>query len=401
MSLTRALPKQTAMADRFEFVEPLLQLGLDIYAKNDGGHPAYATHAAWGTSDTAVHKLLLSQGIYDEVVDGADGIPYWAAWCMMRNADVFDFFVKNFFPRFYQMCLCHRMRILLAHYSCTSVPMAIGRIFHPDGHFCRGDLWFWLPSLKKTVFDILMDAYLSLRSQVLVIRMESQFPGCPCKRECPSSFGEHDLHEQVPEHSPSLANVARQWCEIRLIMRQAVTALDKSELSFPRLKSGRTPFLEMMAAFRWQIRDFDDENSPPLTNVSRYRRWKYEIQEVVRDWLEDVRAGGKDLERYGMIEQALFFCHTASRQGRWSRETRRAGHRWTGFTTGRRPEDWKLLWEWDADVEEIAREFWASIEEPVLTVPGSWVDDDDACCTDDHAQYAPAFGAMRIGHCRR
>ena len=62
------------MNDRFEFVEPLLQMGLDLYAENDYGQPAYTAHGAWAITDPNIHELLLSHGVYHEMVGGDTGI---------------------------------------------------------------------------------------------------------------------------------------------------------------------------------------------------------------------------------------------------------------------------------------------------------------------------------------
>ncbi len=45
-----------------------------------------------------------------------------------------------------------------------------------------------------------------------------------------------------------------------------------------------------------------------------------------------------------------------------------------GFEYGAKPTDWSF--EWDLEVEEIAGEFWQAVENPVLQVPGAWVEED-------------------------
>lgn len=369
------------MTARFEFVEPLLRMGLDFYAENDSSHPAYAGSGAWTVTDNKVHDLLLSHGVYNEMVSGDGGISVWVGWCMMNNARVFEFFVQTFFPDFYGWCRGCRMYSLFSQPGWWFDPKSVARIFRPDGCFRRDDLREPLWLTGETVYYKLLDAYVAARYSIWYFRVLGQLK-CPCRPGCTSGFGKHDRCWSISGPDSWLARLWRRWCENRNAIREAVAAMDDNDLSLPRYtKRGRTSFLEAIDMQRRSTSHLEMQGDPSVE-----RRRRYETQASVRDWLEDVQAGGKDLEKYGRAEQAAFARNRAACQARWSLAgTRRAGYRLSGFTVGPRPEDWNLCWEWDADVEGLARDFWASVEEPIVAMPGSWVDDDNDSCSSEDA----------------
>ncbi len=361
---------QIAMHFRPDLVEPLLRLGLDFYAENQDGEAAYMVQRWLADGNETIPRLLLSKGIYDDVVDNK--MTWWTMSSMMGNARVFDLLVHRCFPRFYQCSLARRIQMLNGCYVRHLDPKAIGRIFHPDGRFRPGDLcWRPGPSLGKTIFERLLDVYLTMRFHIWTVRTKSR-TRCGCTDVCTAAFGKHD-----PGISPML-NVqilAHQWSKMRVIMREAVSVIDYDDFYDFRTTTGRTALLEGMAFFRRRMQGH--------TGPRQCRFWRHEIQEMVRDWVEDLEAVGQDLRVYGRMELAAFLDHTPSRQGRWFGGPRKAGYKWSGFTVGPRPEDWTLRWEWDPDVEGVVGEFWAHIEDPPLAVPGSWPEVDDDSDSDD------------------
>jgi hypothetical protein len=52
-----------------------------------------------------------------------------------------------------------------------------------------------------------------------------------------------------------------------------------------------------------------------------------------------------------------------------------------GFQYGPRPQNWSF--EWDLEIEECAGDFWERVENPIIHVPGAWIDDHDDDEDDD------------------
>jgi hypothetical protein len=95
-------------------------------------------------------------------------------------------------------------------------------------------------------------------------------------------------------------------------------------------------------------------------------------------------AADHDLKAYGETEAAAFGDQHAAHSLTWPPPSRQGhssardgGYKWGGFSYGPRLDDWDLIWAWDPAVEELAGSFWASVEEPVLAMPGAWIDEDD------------------------
>ena len=392
-SLTKAhLSTQLAIGYRHEFVEPLLRTGLDFHAEYQNGRPAYLATPIVSTYDDHIPRLLLSHGIYDEVVES---MTRWTAKRMMQNAHVFDLVVQRVFPDFYQWPLKHRMQVL-DHYRVLRLdPRTIGRIFHPDGRFRLDDLRRQAGSStgKTTVFERLLGAYFATRFMVCRIRLKWQ-PPCMCTDGCTAAFGKHDPGFSPMGPHPNV--YAHHWSQFRVTMREVVGTVDYSDLCAARTGTETTSLLGAMALFRRLMR-VSPSQWEGETSARRHRAWRWETQEMVRDWLEDLQLAGKDLEVYGGKELTAFLDHKPSRGGRWSFESKKAGYKWRGFTVGPRPEDWNLRWDWDPDVEGMVGDFWACIEDPPLAVPGSWPvvddddDDDDSCCSDDSSNEGYEF----------
>jgi len=351
------------MTYRFEFVEPLIRMGLDFSAEDRDGWPAYSLSPSVANNE-AVHQLMLSRNIYDQVA----GMTFWTATRMTQSAHIFDFFVANIFPEFYQWPLKGRIRMLYQAIWYLD-PKTIGLIFHPDGRFHLDDLRYQaVSSTGKTVFERLVDVYFAIRCEIGFARITARGTD-------EDVAGRFLYDERILEH---------QWSEIRVVIRETVATADYSDLCSVKADTGRTPLLEAMWLSRRQVRGCRI-GGHQAASPRRHRLWRQEIQEMVRDWLEDLQAAGKDLEVYGKEEVAAFRGHNPFRRARWSHGSKKAGYKWSGFMMGPRPEDCNLHWEWDPDVEGIAGEFWACIEDPPLPImPGSWVDDDDnSVCSDE------------------
>lgn len=104
------------------------------------------------------------------------------------------------------------------------------------------------------------------------------------------------------------------------------------------------------------------------------------VDKIVRVWLEALRQAGVDLNIYGQREYKLFAKEEVSRDFHFTTVMFRGGHynfsiRLIGFKYGPKPEDWKVYF--DERTDRFAGEFWELVENSLLQIPGSWVDDDD------------------------
>ncbi|KAK1854871.1 hypothetical protein CCHR01_02551 [Colletotrichum chrysophilum] len=98
---------------------------------------------------------------------------------------------------------------------------------------------------------------------------------------------------------------------------------------------------------------------------------------AVRFWATAVSLAGIDLLKYGRTEKKIYqergvvfnqrCCLIHHEKGLYTRLSI------IGITYGHRPEDWRVWWTWE--YEDFAGEFWQLIEEPPISVPGSWVED--------------------------
>lgn len=342
---------------RSEFLEPLLQLGLDFRMGDEPPLQACFLDGSQGSEahEVAVHRLLLSHGVYDETA-------VWTADLvklrMMRNAQVFDWFVANRFPDFYQwplkrrLAMFHSPGVLALHHQVAS------RIFRPQGGFHPGDLHHRIPSTGQTILERITEEYFWLRFYIALF----------------------------PETRKLTFKIGYWMKQLRLVVRDIAAVAEYSDLN----DTLRTKKTILVNAILWLTRQPIEEGRTfrhlsVARNGTLARLRKHDIQRWVRDWLEDLQEGGQDLEMYGMGERAAFLHHYPSCSKFQSpgavlypetRASRRTGHKWRGFTFGPRPEDWNLLWDWDPDVERYVGDFWRWIEDPPLAIPGSWVDAD-------------------------
>ncbi|KAI9171815.1 hypothetical protein HJFPF1_01306 [Paramyrothecium foliicola] len=142
----------------------------------------------------------------------------------------------------------------------------------------------------------------------------------------------------------------------------------------------------------------------------QYYYWDFCLQNVLRHWLTNLQKGGVDLVRYGKEEQRLlrdfrtgikgtfdadnirqsrtkirkflpvgaaieprYHRHAEWRSGKWAMDdTLWRPIRLLGLEYGSSPADWRLLWA--PETECLACQFWQSIEEQELQLPGSWVE---------------------------
>ncbi|KAF4434737.1 hypothetical protein FACUT_7796 [Fusarium acutatum] len=122
-----------------------------------------------------------------------------------------------------------------------------------------------------------------------------------------------------------------------------------------------------------------------------FERW---IQNAVTLWLEDVAAAGINLEEYMSLE--LLYSRE-SYQNTVCKSTKEAiqpgarlpesGPSLVVLSAGSRANDWSF--SWDPCVEELSGEFWTTLEDAQIKVPGAWVDErtEDFECLMQHHRF--------------
>jgi hypothetical protein len=275
---------------------------------------------------------------------------------MIGSMDLFKSFLTHIFPDFYQWPLETRVDLFCSfcHYGYGPLdPRAVARFFHPEGRLrslhvaCRGRL------TGQTVFEALTSVSFQEDTDY---RWRRSWPGSR-----PDPF------------------LDRKWRDIQFLIQQMVSLVELNELSVPRPRTGYT--LLVSGVLGWGIEMYR-QGIPSWWHSKRPRGhwpWKRLLREGVREWLDDLREAGHDLEAYGKAEMARFQCQSFCQSLDWPPEyatgSGEGPYRWKGFRYGPRPRDWDLIWEWNPAVEEFVGDFWDRIENPPLVVPGAWVED--------------------------
>jgi hypothetical protein len=98
--------------------------------------------------------------------------------------------------------------------------------------------------------------------------------------------------------------------------------------------------------------------------------------EALPTWLQTLREFGIDLERYGKIEQKLFYQKDWPARDIKLSDLFHGREVYTlhliGLNVGPEPKDWKI---WVSEpCDEFAGDFWDMLEHPERTIPGAWDD---------------------------
>ena len=294
----------------------------------------------------ALHQLSLSQGVYDKMKESGGA---WVIQRMLGAPQVFDSMVANIFPDFYQWPLEHRTRLLTCPWRFKdSRSKIVRRLFRPHGGFHPDDLLHRLPETGQTIFQWATESYYH--------RWMPIYTG-PIWRD----------------HQINLFDTV-YLKEVMGLIHDIVAVSQYSDLSATGERGRTTALLEGIRSSTEEATRFWIYSGQAY-NAHEHRLTKRYAQQLVKDWLEVLRVGGKDLEVFGQAELTILLRHRSSGSPHWS--TKRARYGWKGFTIGPRPEDWHLIWEWNPDVEGFVGDFWEWVENPPLAMPGSWVDDGD------------------------
>ncbi|KAK4145268.1 uncharacterized protein C8A04DRAFT_10801 [Dichotomopilus funicola] len=341
-----------AMQSRPAFVEPLLRMGLDLYHEDGHGHPAYhhALSRYWGSDLPFVHRLFLSQGVYDEVTSWPDKK---TADIMLRSPVAFDWLVSTTFQDFYQWPLEHRLAVLSHYTNSLRFPYsrAFGRLFHPAGHFRREELLHYIPSLGFCALQWATDCYFYVWHRWWNVSGKT---------------------EGRPPAQGIIQGVAA-----------VVKPPDFTSLHETGSMSG------LLATFACALGrcNWAGTVRKKLSNTSPDQDQRIAHDKLLKNWVSDLAAGGMDLEAYGESEKAHYDRRGVLSSPQKPREVLLSPEErifyapqrsLNGFTFGPKAEDWNLIWEWHPDPERLAGEFWTLIEDPPLAIPGSWVDEPES-----------------------
>jgi hypothetical protein len=372
----RKLPLLTsnkwAMLYRWDLVAPLVQIGLDDFflRLSSSGLGSLTPYDLYLTGndriydsgkDYAIHRLLLSHGVYDELQALAlprdeDKTAERLVPQMIRNNELLDSFLTHIFPNFYEWPLDIRVDMFCSYSRHVAMdPRAVARFFSPEGSLrsehvgCRGR------STGITVFETLTSLYFQMDTDY---RSRRSRPGVRTD-----------------------AFLDQKWRDMRMLIREMASLTELSELSIPRAKAGH-PLPSGRTLLVWGVLEWgrgkEDEGFLWLRYSERRRAWQRLLQVGVREWVEDIAAAGHDLEAYGKAEMRNFrrqdFSQSLVEPLKGVTGFSDGQYRWKGFKYGPRPQDWDLIWEWDPAVEEFVGDFWEWIENTPLSVPGGWVE---------------------------
>lgn len=118
--------------------------------------------------------------------------------------------------------------------------------------------------------------------------------------------------------------------------------------------------------------NFSDRDIPYRVGRNQLQSIDEAISSSVLDWLEILQDCKVDLASYGQREHEIIFGGARHRHA--IRAGRGGSCMWTGFSWGPEPEDWTI--HLDPVVERYARDFWQLVDDPLLHIPGAWVDDE-------------------------
>ena len=304
------------------------------------------------------HRLMLSRGVYDDLSLAPDPliksrIEELVLSLMAGSIELFKFLPHPGFPKFLSVAVaqtnlppwlaCRGVQVTIERQLVNSAtPMAITVL---NRFQCI--TWY-----GQTVLEVFAGIYFDRKAY---------FDGKVDVRLTSSPDHQADWH----------------WNRLRLIIRDMASVADIGDLS-PR---GRRTTL--VAGIQGWVTEVRVEFAASWMATRRWS-WKRNLRECVKRWLENILEAGHNLKAYGEAEM-LEFHHQDLGSPLWAwpprtQDTRGSSegpYRWKGFKYGPSPEDWDLIWELAPAVEEFVADFWAWVENPLLAVPGAWVDDDE------------------------
>jgi hypothetical protein len=153
----------------------------------------------------------------------------------------------------------------------------------------------------------------------------------------------------------------------RILVCWLLRGMESEELSIPKSSGWRRRLITPLFAGLEGGVDFW-KLSPRSIKLAKNR-----LQQCLVFWLEDLKAVGIDLQKYGQQETRLLREDSGWDFAEWNNSRERRGRpRLASFRYGPEPEDWRLVWE-EVFLEDFVGDFFSFAELPP-SMPGAWVD---------------------------
>ncbi|KAK4177758.1 hypothetical protein QBC36DRAFT_211011 [Triangularia setosa] len=339
-----------AMRFRPSLVGTLLDAGLDPFGVSFHGQPPLCCLDMLAYMDLnseeklAFHKTLISFGAYDEYSPHA----HLAMVLIASDIAVVEPIFSEIFCDYYNWPWKERLQ-LFWEFSFAVRDHDVGQRF-----LCRhGTL-----RAEDILAEVLTEMGSVLHNVAWMYFQSVMWIEHRCRRRC-------YVYKQKD------TDVLRRWEMVRCVFRKvaSITILPDFDARHP--VNGLTPLLWGIALCR----------CPTFSPMMEYQRcWKAAVQSSLRAWLQDLETEGIDLEEYGKATKAVFVETDILKSRTWpvdpmcKPEQAEFGYVWKDIIYGPIPESWSLVFEWDIAWEEFLEDFWDWIDNPPMSIPGSWVD---------------------------
>ncbi|KAF5609966.1 uncharacterized protein FSUBG_3747 [Fusarium subglutinans] len=282
----------------------------------------------------------------------------------------------------------------------TSRPMELARIWQADKGIVQQDDWqdigyrsaFWVvPNLhtilpgSESVRQVIaqfnyghLDPAVPLELLRSGLAVAADFPPYVCSSN-PDGSCSCISSSLIYEYFHALLNNEKTFHDWRRLVRKSLLGVSPMGIVHPH----DGPFWNLTSILKvlWQ-RQF---------LLLPFERW---IQNAVTLWLGDVAAAGINLEEYMSLELLYSLesyqdtvCKDTKVEIKPGARLPKSGPSLVILSVGLRAEDWSF--SWDPCVEELSGEFWATLEDAHIKVPGAWVDDgiEDGECLMRHRKF--------------
>ncbi|KAI1039142.1 hypothetical protein LB505_007515 [Fusarium chuoi] len=268
----------------------------------------------------------------------------------------------------------------------TSWPMELARIWQADVGGLEQEDWldvgfrsaFWVvpnlytillePGSIRQVIAIFNFGYLDPAVPLELLRgglaVAADFPPYVCSSSTNGICGCY-TSSLIYEYFHALLNNEKTFHDWRCLARKALLGVSPLDIVHPHDGAfwNLTSILEVLWKRQFLLLPFE--------------RW---IQNAVTLWLEDVAAAGINLEDYMSLELLYSrefdqdtVCKGTKVEVQPGVRLPESGPSLVILSVGSRAHDWSF--SWDPCVEELSGEFWSTIKDAQIKVPGAWVDE--------------------------
>ncbi|KAF5625637.1 hypothetical protein F52700_9002 [Fusarium sp. NRRL 52700] len=289
--------------------------------------------------------------------------------------------------------LFYRVAIWFRNEPETSNPMELARIWQADIGGLQQDHWqdigyrfaFWVvPNLYTILPDpgsvrqviagfslCHLDPAVPLELLRSGLAVAADFPPYVCSSNPDGICGCYNS-SLIYEYFHALLNNEKTFHDWRCLARKSLLGVSPLDMVHPHNGAfwNLTSILEVLWNGQFLLFPFE--------------KW---IKNAVALWLEDVAAAGINLEEYMSLELLYgrdiyqdTVCKDLKVEIQPGARLPKSGPSLVILAVGSRANDWSF--SWDPCVEELSGEFWATLEDARIKVPGAWVDEgteEDEC----------------------